>query len=123
MRAAKWIHGAIKRPGALHEELHVEKGKDIPERKLAKAATKGGTLGRRARLAETLEHLHHDGGDHTAGQHMPKDHEAQELKGQKITADPQRVSRRANNPHGNPGFHSSTDGFHHEGYMHTSKDR
>lgn len=30
---------------------------------------------------------------------------------------------RANNPHGNPGHHPSTDGYGHEGYMHTSEHR
>jgi len=34
-----WIAGAIKKPGALHEELHVPKGKKIPAKKL-KAAEK-----------------------------------------------------------------------------------
>jgi hypothetical protein len=115
----RWINGAIKRPGALHEELHVAKGEKIPEKKLAKAATKGGTLGRRARLAETLEHLHHDGGDHTSNQRMPRDHERQELAGHKTIANPQR----AKNPHGNAGYHPSTDGYGHDSYMHTSKDR
>lgn len=53
-----WIAGAIKHPGALHKELGVPEGKKIPRRKLAKAAKKGGLEGKRARLAETLEHLH-----------------------------------------------------------------
>lgn len=55
----KWIAGAIKHPGALHKELGVPKGKKIPAKKLAKAAKAGGTLGKRARLAETLKGLHH----------------------------------------------------------------
>ena len=50
-----WIAGAIKHPGALREELHVKRGEKIPAKKLAAAAKKGGTLGRRARLAETLK--------------------------------------------------------------------
>ena len=50
-----WIKGAIKHPGALHEELGVPKGQKIPEKKLAKAAKSSGTLGKRARLAETLK--------------------------------------------------------------------
>jgi hypothetical protein len=37
----------------------VPKGTKIPARKLAKAAKAGGTLGKRARLAETLKGLHH----------------------------------------------------------------
>lgn len=52
-----FIQKAIKKPGALHEELHVPKGKKIPKKKLAKAAKKGGKEGRRARLAETLSKL------------------------------------------------------------------
>lgn len=55
-RAKKdWIQGAIKHPGALHRELGVPKGEKIPAKKLEAAAKKGGTLGRRARLAETLK--------------------------------------------------------------------
>ena len=50
-----WIKGAIKHPGALHEQLGVPKGKKIPEAKLEKAAKAGGKLGQRARLAETLK--------------------------------------------------------------------
>jgi hypothetical protein len=56
--AKKWIQGAIKHPGALHEQLGVPQGQKIPESKLAAAASKGGTLGRRARLAETLKGFH-----------------------------------------------------------------
>ena len=50
-----WIQGAIRHPGALHKQLGVPAGKKIPEKKLAAAAEKGGTLGKRARLAETLK--------------------------------------------------------------------
>src|SRR5262249_15891686 len=57
----KWIAGAIKHPGALHRQLGVPQGKKIPSGKLKAAASKGGTLGRRARLAETLKKMHHDG--------------------------------------------------------------
>lgn len=53
--AKNWIAGAIKKPGALHEQLHVPKGEKIPAKKLAKAAKSSGTLGKRARLAETLK--------------------------------------------------------------------
>ena len=49
-----WIKGAIKHPGALHKELGVPTGEKIPAKKLDKAAKAGGTLGKRARLAETL---------------------------------------------------------------------
>ena len=54
MAKGKWIAGAIKHPGALHEELGVPEGKKIPAKKLAAAAKKPGKLGKRARLAETL---------------------------------------------------------------------
>ena len=49
-----WIQGAIKKPGALREQLGVKKGEKIPKAKLAAAANKGGKLGQRARLAITL---------------------------------------------------------------------
>ncbi len=52
-----WIQGAIKHPGALHRELGVKEGKKIPAKTLARAASKGGVLGRRARLAQTLKGL------------------------------------------------------------------
>ncbi len=55
--AKNWIQDAIKKPGALHEELNVPKGKKIPQKKLKKAAKKGGKVGKRARLAETLSKL------------------------------------------------------------------
>lgn len=54
-----WIAGAIQHPGALHKEMGIAEGKKIPKAKLEKAAHKGGVLGKRARLAETLEGLHH----------------------------------------------------------------
>ncbi len=53
-----WIAGAIKKPGALHAEMGVKMGTKIPAGKLAAAAGKGGKLGQRARLAETLEGMH-----------------------------------------------------------------
>jgi hypothetical protein len=73
----KWI-GAMNggegpKKGALHKELGVPEGKDIPKSKLAKAAKAGGTLGRRARLAETLE-----------GMHGKKDNEKTESKKDKM---------------------------------------
>lgn len=55
--AKNWIKGAIKKPGALHEELGIPKGKKIPKAKLAAAAKKPGKLGKRARLAETLSKM------------------------------------------------------------------
>ena len=51
---ANWIKGAIKHPGALHKSLGVPQGEKIPSGKIAKAAKSGGTLGKRARLAQTL---------------------------------------------------------------------
>jgi hypothetical protein len=55
MATKNWIKGAIKKPGALREELGVKEGKTIPAKKLAAAASKPGKLGQRARLAETLK--------------------------------------------------------------------
>ena len=52
--AEKWIQKAIKKPGALKKSLGVKKDEKIPAGKLAKAAEKGGKMGQRARLAETL---------------------------------------------------------------------
>jgi hypothetical protein len=53
----KWIQGAIKQPGALHKQLHIPEGKKIPSAKLKHAAHAKGTLGKRARLAETLKKI------------------------------------------------------------------
>ena len=55
----KWIAGATKKKGKLHEALHVPKGEKIPAAKLHAAAKKGGKLGREARLAATLRGLDH----------------------------------------------------------------
>ena len=52
-----WIAGAIKHPGALHEELGVPKGKKIPAAKIKKAEKAGGKEGKRAALAITLGKL------------------------------------------------------------------
>ena len=54
---ADWIKGAIKHPGSLHKEMGIPEGKKIPESRLKKAASAGGKLGKRARLAETLKGL------------------------------------------------------------------
>lgn len=51
----QWISGAIKRPGQLHRDLGVPQGKKIPAKKLAAAAERGGKVGQRARLAQTLK--------------------------------------------------------------------
>lgn len=57
----KWIAKAIKKPGALHKQLGVPESETIPEGKLEKAAKKGGKLGKRARLAETLRNIGRNG--------------------------------------------------------------
>jgi len=51
----KWIQGAIKKPGALHEQMGIPKGQKIPAKQLAAAAKQPGKLGQRARLAQTLK--------------------------------------------------------------------
>jgi hypothetical protein len=53
----KWIQKAIKKPGALREQLGVPEDKPIPEEKLNRAAKKPGKLGKRARMAKTLKKL------------------------------------------------------------------
>lgn len=55
--AEKWIQKAVKKPGALREALGVKAGEKIPAKKLAAAAKKGGKMGQRARLAQTLRKL------------------------------------------------------------------
>jgi hypothetical protein len=49
------ISKAIKKPGALREELGAKKGEKIPAGKLAKAAKAPGKLGQRARFAQLLK--------------------------------------------------------------------
>ena len=55
--AEKWIQKALppSSKGKLHRKLGVPMGKKIPAKKLAAAAKKGGKIGKRARLAETLK--------------------------------------------------------------------
>lgn len=55
--AKNFIKSAIKHPGALHKQLGVPQGQKIPAKTLAAAADKGGKLGQRARLAETLKKM------------------------------------------------------------------
>ena len=50
------IKKAIKKPGALRNELGIKKGK-IPMSKLNAAAKEKGKLGQRARFAKTLRKL------------------------------------------------------------------
>ena len=54
---ANWIKGAIKKPGQLHRDLGVAQGKKIPDSKIEAAEKRGGAVGKRARLAETLKGL------------------------------------------------------------------
>ena len=54
---ANWIAGATKNKGGLHRSLGIAAGKTIPRSKLLKAASKGGKVGRQARLAVTLGKL------------------------------------------------------------------
>lgn len=56
--AKKWIQEAIQHKGALHKDLGVPEGKKIPAKKLKAAEKKGGVVGKRARLAETLKKMH-----------------------------------------------------------------
>lgn len=55
---ANWIAGAIKKPGALHQELHVPQGQTIPVSKIKTAESKPGKEGARARLAMALRGMH-----------------------------------------------------------------
>jgi len=57
MADKKWIQKAIKKPGALRSALKVKPGQTIPASKLKAAAKKGGKLGQRARLAQTLKKM------------------------------------------------------------------
>ena len=57
MADKNWIQGAIKHKGGLHKSLGVPMGQKIPPEKIEAAAQKGGTVGRRARLAMTLSKL------------------------------------------------------------------
>ena len=54
-----FIQKAIKHPGALHRQLKVPMGQNIPEAKLEKAEhSKNPILRKRAQLAETLKSFH-----------------------------------------------------------------
>lgn len=52
-----FIQGAIKKPGALREQMGVKAGQTIPKKKLAQAAKAPGKLGQRARFAQTLANM------------------------------------------------------------------
>jgi len=56
--AKKWVQkakasGGIKK-GGLHKSLGIPAGKKIPASKIAAAASKGGKVGKQARLAQTF---------------------------------------------------------------------
>jgi len=53
--AEKWIQGAIKHPGALHEQLGIPQGQKIPAKKMAAASSgKYGELAEDARIWHIL---------------------------------------------------------------------
>ena len=65
-----WIKGAIKHPGSLRKALHVKEGETIPAKKLHAAEAKGGTIGKKAQLAENLKHMSHVGSHPEHAPHM-----------------------------------------------------
>jgi hypothetical protein len=92
--AEKWIQKAIKHPGALHKQLHVPAGEKIPAGKLAAAAKKGGKLGQRARLAQTLGKMKEDYVDEAQyARNNPEKYEREQEKKQSSR------ERRMNDPH------------------------
>lgn len=109
--AKKWIGDAIKHPGALHRELGVPEGKTIPKRQLEKAASKGGTIGRRARLAETLEGFHHH-----EGKAMKHEHEC---KGKHC----KHPSHGKHHEHEKAAFHGKGKHHHRHGEHHEPEAR
>jgi hypothetical protein len=57
--SGNWIQGAIKHKGSLHRALHVPEGDIIPKSKINKAShSDNPSLAKKARLAQTLSHLH-----------------------------------------------------------------
>ena len=50
-----WIEHMHMKKGALHSEMHIPKSEKIPMGKLRKAAKAGGKMGKRAKLALTLQ--------------------------------------------------------------------
>ena len=88
-----WIDKAIKKPGSLRKSLGVKGDDPIPEGKLEAAAEKGGKLGQRARLAQTLKEMNMSkhgmqmgtsgfGATHGMKPNYEKHHEAQETPAQ-----------------------------------------
>ena len=59
---AHWIQNAIKHPGALHKELGVPQGKNIPQTAIQKATQSTNPIeAKRAQLALTLSKMRHGG--------------------------------------------------------------
>ena len=100
----KWIQKAIKHPGALHKQLGVPEGEKIPAGKLEAAAEKGGKLGKRARLAQTLKGLNKEEVEVVdEAQHArenPEDHDKEEkrkyepVRGERTPMPPRGDKRR-----------------------------
>lgn len=60
MATKKWIQGTHLKKGALHRDLGVPEGQDIPEEKLREAThSKDKTVARRANLAMTMKGFKH----------------------------------------------------------------
>lgn len=57
-RRGNWIAGAVKHPGALHEQLDVPAGKKIPASKLAAKPGDSTRTKRRKAFARTMNKLH-----------------------------------------------------------------
>lgn len=53
----KWIQGAVKRPGQLHRDLGVKKGKKIPVSKIRSAAKGNSKTAQRARFALNMRKI------------------------------------------------------------------
>ena len=58
MQKKYWIKDATKHKGALHKNLGIPEGTNIPKSKLEAAAKRPGKIGSEARLALTLEKMH-----------------------------------------------------------------
>ena len=58
MQKKNWIQSATKHKGALHKNLGIPEGANIPKARLEAAAKQPGKIGAEARLALTLEKIH-----------------------------------------------------------------
>lgn len=56
---SNWIASATRNKGGLHRSLGVPGNQRIPQAQIQAAAQRGGTVGKQARLALTLEGLNH----------------------------------------------------------------